>query len=164
MASIKYGCLHPDPETKIYPVASGQFFYHNGVNAVYLDGSGNVTLAITSTATLLGIAIVPKGRGSGTSDNYWKSSGTAGEDKIPVIPGIKGYSFLFPADDTATAGQRGDACDLISVNDGTATTVDIGTSSTDVFIIQDLATNIKNGAAATDIVVRLNLAKLQADT
>ena len=164
MASLKYGCLHPAPETKEYPVAASQYFYHNGVNAVYLDGSGNVTLALTATATLLGIAIVPKGRGAGASDNYWLSSATAAKDKIRVIPVSAQYEFLLPADATVTAAMKGNACDLIAVNDGTATQVDVGTSSTDVFIIQDLGTNVKADASATDVVVKLNPAKVQADT
>jgi len=164
MASLKYGCLNPSPATKEYPVAASQFFYHNGVNAVYLDGSGNVTLALTATGTLFGIAVVPAGRGAGTSDNYWKSSATAGEDKIPVIRVSDGYEFLLPADDTVTAAMKGNACDLVSVNDGTATTVDVGTSSTNVFLIQDLGTNVKADAVATDVVVKLNPATVQADT
>ena len=164
MASVKYGCLHPAPVTVEYPVAASQYFYHNGVNAVYLDGSGHVTLALTATATLIGVAVVPTGRGAGSSDNYWLSSATAGKDKIAVIPIGEGYDFLFPADDTVTAAMRGNACDLIAVNDGTATQVDVGTSSTDVFIIQDLGTNKSVKAAATDVVVKLNPAKVQADT
>jgi hypothetical protein len=164
MASIKYGCLHPHPETIELPVAASQYFYHNGVNAVYLDSNGLVTLALTATATIYGIAVVPKGRGAGSSDNYWLSSATAGKDKIPVIPATAGLSFLLPADDTVTASMRGNACDLIAVNDGTATTVDVGTSSTDVFIIQDLGTNVKADASATDVVVKVNPAKVQADT
>lgn len=164
MASIKYGCLHPHPETIELPVAASQYFYHNGVNAVYLDSNGLVTLALTATSTIYGIAVVPKGRGAGSSDNYWLSSATAGKDKIPVIPATAGLSFLLPADDTVTAAMRGNACDLIAVNDGTATTVDVGTSSTDVFIIQDLGTNVKADASATDVVVKINPAKVQADT
>jgi hypothetical protein len=164
MAHLKYGCLHPAPKTKEYPVAASQYFRHDGVNAVYLDGSGHVTLALTATATLLGIAIVPKGRGAGSSDNYWLSSATAGKDKIPVIAVDGGYEFLAKADDTVTAAMKGNACDLIAVNDGTATTVDVGTSSTDVFLIQDLGTNVKADASATDVVVKINPAKVQADT
>ena len=163
MASLKYGCLHPAPVTKMYPVAASQFFYHNGVNAVFLDGNGRVELAITATATLLGHAIVPTGFGSGSSVDYWKSSATAGKDEIAVIAVDGGYDFLFPADDTVTEGMKGNAVDLISVNDGTATTVDVGTGSTDVFIIQDLGTNKHAYASATDVVVKFNPAKVQAD-
>jgi len=164
MASIKYGCLNPVPKTKMYPVAASQYFRHDGVNVVYLDANGRVALALTTTATLLGFAVVPKGRGAGTNDNYWLSSATAGEDEIPVIKADEGYDFLCPADATVTAAMRGDACDLIAVNDGTATQVNVGTSVKDVFIIQDLGTNIKSNASATDVVVKINPAKIQANT
>ena len=164
MASMKYGPLETGYKTIELPVAASQYFYHNGVNAVYLDGSGHVTLALTATATLFGIALPPAGRGAGTSDNYWLSSSTAGKDKIAVIPVSENAQFLCPADDTVTAAMRGNACDLIAVNNGTATTVDVGTSSTDVFLIEGLGTDYKADAAATDVVVRINPAKVQADT
>lgn len=164
MASLKYGCIHPHPETVEVPVAASQYFYHNGVNAVYLDTSGHATLALTATATLYGIAIVPKGRGAGTSDDYWKSSATAGKDKIAVIPATAGHKFMLPGNITATAAMKGGAWDLIAVNDGTATTVDLDTSSTDVFIVDDLATNVVAGAGIADVIARINPAKIQADT
>jgi len=164
MASLKYGCIESGGvKTVELPVAASQYFYHNGVNAVYLDSSGNVTLALTATATIYGIAIPPAGQGAGTSDLYWKSSATAGADKIAVIPAKERTRFCFPADDTVTASMRGNTCDLISVNDGTATQVDVGTSSTKVFIIEDLATNLKSTASATDVIVIINPAKMQAD-
>lgn len=163
MAHPLYGCISPNVQTVEYPVAASQYFRHDGVNAVYLDGSGNVTLALTATATLLGIALPPKGRGAGTDDSYWLSSATAGADKIPVVlASDTNAKFLVPADDTVTAAMRGNACDLIAVNDGTATTADVGTSSTDVFIIQDLGS--KYGGDATDVVIKINPAKIQADT
>lgn len=161
MASPLYGCISPSPRVREYPVAASQYFRHNGVNAVYLDGSGHVTLALTATATLKGFAIVPQGRGAGTSDNYWLSSSSAGQDKIMVIVDTDA-EILAPADDTVTQAMAGNACDLIAVNDGTATTVDVGTSSTDVFLIQALGS--KYGGAATDVVVKMNPAKVQADT
>jgi hypothetical protein len=164
MASLTSRCLHPDPETTEYPVAASQFFYHNGVNAVFLNSSGHLELALTATATILGIAIVPKGRGAGTSDDYWKSSATAGADKIPVILATSGYKFLLPGNITATAAMRGGAWDLIAVNDGTATTLDLDTSTTDVFIVDDLGVNVVAGAAVTDVVARINPLKVQADT
>lgn len=169
MASVKYGCLNPCPKTKEYPVAASQYFYHNGVNAVYLDGSGNVTLALTATATLLGIAIVPKGRGAGSSDDYFLSSATAGADKIPVIDVLDGYEFLMPAGDTAaadttvTVSYKGNAADLVAVNDGTATFVDVGTTSTDVFLITGIGTDVAGGAT-TDVIIKCNPAKRQSDT
>lgn len=161
MASIKYGCITPNVVGREYPVAASQYFRHDGVNAVYLDGSGHVTLALTATATLKGVAVVPKGRGAGSSDSYWLSNATAAVDKVFVITDL-GAEYLLPADDTVTAAMAGNACDLISVNDGTATTVDVGTSSTDVFLIQ--AQGINYGGAATDVVVKINPAKVQADT
>lgn len=162
MAHPKYGCITPNVQVVEYPVAASQYFRHDGVNAVYLDASGNVTLALTATATLLGIAIVPKGRGAGSDDDYWLSSSSAGVDKIPVILASNSNArYLLPADATVTAAMRGNACDLIAVNDGTATYVDVGTSVTDVFIIQDLGS--KYGGDATDVVVKINPAKIQAD-
>jgi len=162
MASLKYGCLKLNVPTVEVGVAASQYFYHNGVNAVYLDASGHATLALTATGTLYGIAIVPNGMGAGASSLYWKSSATAGADKIHVIPVSEQATFLLPADDTVTEAMKGNACDLIAVNDGTATTVDVGTSSTDVFLIVDLGTAL--GAGTTDVVVKLNPAKVQADT
>jgi len=160
MASLTHGCISSGVTVKEYPVAASQYFYHEGVNAVYLDGSGHVTLALSATATLLGIAIVPKGRGAGTSDAYWLSSATAGEDRIAVVtdPNAK---FLLPASTTVTAAMKGGAYDLISVNNGTATTVNVGASITDVFIVEDLGLNY--GGSATDAIVRINPAKYQAD-
>lgn len=164
MASLKHRCIEPGGvKTVELPVAASQYFRHNGVNAVYLDSNGRVTLALTATATLYGIAVVPAGRGAGSSDDYWLSSSTAGADKIAVIPATENARFCLPSDDTVTAAMRGNSCDLIAVNDGTATQVDVGTSSTKVFIIDDLATNVVAGAAATDVIVRINPAKIQAD-
>jgi hypothetical protein len=166
MASIKYGCITPNPKMVTLPVAASQYFYHNGVNAVYLDGSGYVTLALTATATLYGIAVVPTGMGAGSSANYWLSSATAAADSIQVIPLSLNPSALFlcPADDTATAAMIGNTADLIAVNDGTATTVDVGTTTTDVFLIENYGTNPTINASATDVVVRINPSKVQADT
>lgn len=161
MASIKYGCITPNVAGREYPVAASQYFRHDGVNAVYLDGSGHITTALTATATLKGIAVVPKGRGAGSSDDYWKSNATAAVDSMFVITDPDA-EYLLPADDTATAAMAGNACDLIAVNDGTATTVDVGTSTTDVFLIQ--AAGTKYGGSTTDVVVKINPAKTQADT
>lgn len=164
MASLLYGCLDPSPKTKEYPVAASQYFYHEGFNAVYLDSSGNVTGALTATATLLGVAVVPKGRGAGSSDDYWLSSATAAADRIPVILAKDGYEFLAPGIITCTAAMTGGAWDIVAVNDGTATYVDLDTSSTDVVICTDLGVNRKAGAPATSAVVIINPAKIQADT
>lgn len=165
--NLKYGALFEKNLTSLeLPVAASQFFYHAGINLVYLDSNGRVTLALTATATLYGLAIPPAGRGTGASDLYWKSSATAGADKITVYPFALnlGMVMLLPADDTVTAAMKGNACDIIAVNDGTATTVDVGTSSTDVLLIHGLATDYNVNAAITDVLVSVNPAKLQADT
>ena len=164
MAHTRYGCLHPDPETVEYPVAASQYFRHDGPNFVYLDGSGHVTLALAATATLFGYAVIPKGRGAGTSDNYWLSSATAGADKVAVIPATGNYSFLCLADDTPTAAQAGDACDLDAVNDGTAYYANIGTSTTNVLIIQGRGVDFKADAGTNDVVVKINPTLIQQDT
>ena len=162
MASLKYRCLTGDARSYEYPVAASQYFYHNGESFVYLDSSGHVTKAATATTTLLGWAIVPTGQGAGTSDNYWKSSATAGADKIAVIVDPEAL-FLCPADAATTAGDAGNACDLVTVNDGTQGLVDVGTSSTDVLVIVKAGTYVEGGAS-TDVVVKLNPTKRQSDT
>lgn len=167
MASIVYGCITPNVIAKQYPVAASQYFRHDGVNAVYLDGSGNATLALTATATFLGVAIVPKGKGAGSSDSYWLSSSTAGSDKIQVITDPSAR-FLLPAGATAiadttvtSAAYAGNAVDIIAVNDGTATWVDIDTGSTDVFVVD--AAGSDYGGPTTSVVVHINPLKYQAD-
>lgn len=165
MASLKYRCLKLNPKIVEVPVAASQYFYHNGHNMVYLDGSGHATLVLTATATYYGFAIVPKGRGAGSSDNYWLSSSTAGKDKIRVIPisGNEDATFLLPADTTVTAAMKGNAVDFVSVNDGTSTYVNTSASSTDMMLVEDVGTSVAGGAA-TDGVFKFNPAKVQADT
>ena len=166
MAHPYYGCKDPSPRTVEYPVNASDVFAHAGANFVILGSDGYVTPALTGTTTIFGYAIVPKGTGAGTAVNDWKASATDGADKIPVILGSDNYSFFVPADATATIGQSGDACDLVnaSATDATAAVVDVGTSSTDVFIIQELATKRHQDAVGADIIVKVNPAKLQADT
>ncbi len=162
MASVKYGCITPSVETKEYAVAASQYFYHDGSSFVYLDGSGNVTLGLSATTTLIGYAIVPKGKGAGTSNSYWLSSATTGADKIAVITDPKAR-YLVPSTATVTAGMKGDTADLGGVNDGTQQYIRAGTQTLDVLIIEDVGTSI-TGGAATDGVVKINPTKFQADT
>jgi hypothetical protein len=165
MANMNYGCMYPNPKTTEYPVAASQYFPHVGPNLVDVDGSGNLTLAETATATIFGVAIVPTGRGNptNTSDLYWMSSATAAQDKIPVIKVDSGYNFLFLADDTPTASQAGDTCDLTATNSASEDLVNIGTSSTTVFIIQGRGVDFDNRAGANDVVVKLNPETRQGD-
>jgi hypothetical protein len=167
MAHTKYGLLDRNKYRSVeLPVAASQFFRHDGINLVYIDANGRVALALTATATLYGIAQVPTGTGAGTDSTYWKSSATAGADKIAVYPFALnlGMFMLLPSDDTVTIAMRGNACDIVAVNDGTATTVDVGTSSTDVLLIHGRGVDFKQDAIATDVVVSVNPAKVQADT
>ncbi len=162
MASLKYGCITPNAKGRMYPVAASQYFYHEGGAFVYLDSSGHVTLALTATATLFGYAIAPAGVGAGAAGSaYWLSSATAGADEIFVITD-KDAEFFVPADDTATAAMAGNACDIVGVNDGSAQTVDVGTSSTDVLIFQKRG--LDYGGVAASAIVKINPAKTQADT
>lgn len=165
MASLKYRCLEPGGvRTIMKPVAASQKFYHNGAQFVYLDGNGHVTVAVTATTALYGYAIVPNGRGAGSSDDYWQSSATAGADKIAVIPVSEGARFLCPADDTVTVAMQGNACDIaLTTADGSQQVVDVGTSTTDVLLIDGIGTDVAGGST-TDVIVKMNPAKVQADT
>jgi len=165
MAHTRYGCLNPNPKTKMYPVAASQYFRPDYPWFVFLDGSGHLELAVTATNKLFGcVASVPTGRGSGSSDDYWLSSATAGQDELPVITVDQGEEFLFLSDGTPTASQAGNACDLLVDNDGTAGYVDIGTSSTDVLIIQGRGVDWKADAGTADVVVKMNHDEQQIDT
>lgn len=159
----KYGCITGFHHSKVYPVAADQEFNTTqGGCWVIMNGSGFLEVALTATATLFGFAIAPTGStGAGTTAGIWKSSATAGADRIPVIRNTDAR-FLMPADDTVTQAMIGNACDLIGVNDGTLQKADVGTSSTDVVVIDDLGINA--GGNTTDVVVKLNPAKIQADT
>ena len=151
----RFGCIDLAPETKMLKVKADQFFRHDGVNAVVIE-AGYVRLALSADAKIDGIAIVPKGKGAGSDSNYWKSQATNGLDEIPVIPANKGYKFLLPGSTTVTQAMIGTEVDLTAVNDGAATSVNLGASATDVFRVADLGTNVKSDAIATDVVVKIN--------
>ena len=162
MASLKYRCLTPNPITTEYPVAASQCFYHEGAQFCYLDGSGNVTAGVTATTTVIGWALVPKGRGEAANDLYWKSSATAAADRIAVITDPNA-EFLVPADDTVTAAYKGNAADLVlTTADGSAALlIDIGTTTNDVVRITKIGTEVVGGST-TDAVVRIKA--FQADS
>ena len=162
---MKYGCMHPSPKTTEYPVAASQYFPHIGPSLVNLDGSGNVTLLETLDTSVFGVAVVPTGRGNptNTSDSYWMSSATAAEDRIPIIKTDSNYNFLLLADDTPTASQAGNACDLTAANAAGVDYVDIGTSTNDIFIIQGRGVDYHADAGTNDVVVKLNRTKRQGD-
>ena len=165
MAHPYYGCLNPNAKTVEYPANADEVWMHAGANFCFLGSDGYVTQSLTSTSTIFGYAIVPKGTGAGTAVAAWQASATDGKDKIPVILATEGETFIVPADDTATVGQAGNKCDitLTSATGTVAALVNIGTSTQDVFIIQGLATDQVAAAAGTDVLVKMNLANLQAD-
>ena len=172
MASIKYGCLNPNAKTKEYPVAASQYFAHEGFNPVLLDGSGNLIGALDESATLLGVAIVPKGRGNGTntSDSYWLSSATAAKDKLPVVLAVDGEQFLVPTGTTAQADTTvaaathvGNAYNITGANSASTHWVDLGETDVGNVIIMDLGVNVHADAAVTDAVVIINPLLCQAD-
>jgi len=166
MAHPRYGCLDPKAVTVEYPCGADEVWHHAGANVCFLDATGYITQAITTTGTVFGYAIIPTGMGAGSVVASWKASATEGADKIPVILATAGYEFLLPSDGTPTIAQVGDACDILntSATDTTASLVDIGTSTNDIFIIQGIGTDYHGGAASTDVVVKFNPAELQADT
>ena len=155
MASLKYRCLTPNVEVKEYPVAASQIFYHNGAQFCYLDSSGNVTVGVTATTTVLGFALVPKGRGAGASDSYWKSSATAAADKIAVIVDPNA-EFLVPLDDSMDKTDIGKGCDIVlTTADGSGPQlIDLDTGSNDIVRITALGTTCQEGLA-TDAVVKI---------
>ena len=172
MASIKYGCLNPNAKTKEYPVEASQYFQHEGFNPVLLNDSGNLIGALDASTTLLGVAIVPKGRGNATntSDAYWMSSATAAKDKLPVVLGVDGEQFLAPtgtsaqADTTVAAATHvGNAYNVTGANTATSHWVDLGETDIGNVIIMDLGVNVHTDAAVTDAVVIINPLLCQAD-
>ena len=166
MASPIYGPIDPNPKTTEYPMNADDVFGHAGATFVILDNDGRITPALSGSGTIFGWAIVPKGTGAGTDVDDWKASSTDGKDKLAVVLASDNYTFVAPADDSVTAGQAGNACDLVnnSATDSIDSKVDIGASSTDVFIIQGLALGKVPGAVAGDVLIKVNPAKLQADT
>ena len=161
MASLVYGCISTGMECHEYPVAASQYFYHEGINFVDIS-SGYVSKVETADTAIYGFAIVPAGRGVNTSsDTYWQSGSSAGDDNILVVTD-KDALFLLPADATPTLASDGVLCDLIAANDanGVAEYVDIGTSSTDVLQIVDWEGS-KYGGATNSVVVRINPLKYQ---
>ena len=165
MAHMNYGCMHPNPKTTEYPVVASQYFAHDGPNLVYIDASGFLTKALTATVAILGVAVIPKGRGNptNTSDVYWMSSATDGQDRVPVIKVDGDYNFLMKADATPTAALAGDVCDILAVNDANLDYADIGEDSYDVLIIQGRGVDFDNRAGTNDVVVKLNPILRQGD-
>lgn len=162
---MKYRCITGVHRSKEYPVAASQQFNLSGGAFVVLDANGNIRLALTADATIFGYAVVPTRSATGSvTGSVWTSSATAGQSRIPVIRITADQEFLVPANATVTAAMRGNACDLIGANDGTAQQANVGISVTDVLLIQEVGNDKTLGELVTDVLVRVNPAKIQADT
>lgn len=92
---LVYGHVRGPGKGKEHPVAADQYFLRQGGKFVYFDSAGQVTLVPESQTTIGGWAVPPKDT---SLKNCWKSSATAGEDKLFVITGFEDR-FLMPWDD-----------------------------------------------------------------
>jgi hypothetical protein len=158
---VKYG---PDGAQGLGPLrlpfAASQQFHELGCAFTYADASGHQALALTATATLFGWALLgfspqaPEVSGTHGARKFTTSSTAA--TKYDCKP-LTGSEYIWGIGDASfSESDRGNACDLIGVNDGTQQKIDIGTSSTDVLRII--------GGDGTAILVAVNPSKLQADT
>ena len=85
MAEIKYRHVEGPGKGREYKVAADQYFGRRGGKFVYLaDSTGHVTAANANASQLFGWAVTPKDT---SGKNAWKSSSTAGADKVYVITG-----------------------------------------------------------------------------
>lgn len=164
MGSLIYGVLTGMDDNVVVtrPVAATQYFYHEGINFVDIDGSGHAAKVETADNEIYGFAIVPKGRGVGEDDAHWQSSATAGKDEIQIVVANRNTHFLLLGDATPAITDNELTCDLIAANDSNdvAEYVDIGTVSTEVLQIVDY-NGAKYGGAANSVVVRVNPAAYQ---
>lgn len=96
MAEIRYGWREGPGKGREYPVAASQYMHRLGGHFVALDSSGNATMAATGDTSVMGWAECPK---DADGHNSWKSSSTAGSDKVFVVTGLENV-FEIPADET----------------------------------------------------------------
>ena len=86
MAEIRYGHVEGPGKGREYKVAADQYFGRLGGKFCYLaDGTGHVTAASSTATFLFGWVDTPK---DASLKNAWKSSSTAGADKVFVIYGV----------------------------------------------------------------------------
>jgi hypothetical protein len=154
---IKYGWVSGGRQGREYKVAASQYFNRLGGHFVYADTAGNITLAVSTTTTLLGWAEVPK---DAAGKSAWMSSSTAGADKVFVITDPTAI-YAIPGAAAVNATQIGNACDIVMTNATYALlqSANVGTTSTDVLRIEGFPEY-----SATVALVKINYAKFQADT
>lgn len=85
MAELSYGHRTGTGKGKEYKVAADQYIHRRGGKVVYLSTAGEVTMCGSDATYAMGWAVPPK---DASGYNAWKSSSTAGADKIFVITGI----------------------------------------------------------------------------
>lgn len=161
MASFNYRCLTPNVAVEEHLVKADEKFFHEGAHFVVLNGSGLARVCINNETSIYGWALVPQGRGDGTSDAYWQAN-SSGTSKIMVVVD-EDAKFLVPADDTVAIASVGDAMDFIlpASSDGTIQTMDLGETNQNVVRIVGIGTSLKGGST-TDAIVKINT--FQADT
>ena len=161
MASLKYRNLTPNVTVEVQLVKADEKFFHEGSHFVILNGSGLVRVCIENEASIYGWALVPQGRGDGSSDAYWQAN-SSGTSKIMVVVD-EDARFLVPLDAAITRANIGNAMDMIlpASSDGTVQKIDVGESNQDVVRLVGLGTSLKGGTTS-DGIVKINT--FQADT
>ena len=94
MSELRYGWREGDGKGREYPVAADQYFHRRGGKFVKLV-SGRVTLCASADTQIMGWAVTPK---DDEGKNAWKSSSTAGKDKVFVITNLDNV-FACPVDE-----------------------------------------------------------------
>lgn len=92
MAEIRYGLRNGPGKGREVPVAADQYFSRRGGKFAYI-ASGNLTLCGSVCSIVAGWVETPK-------DSYrevWKSSSSAGKDKVFLISGLEDV-FELPCD------------------------------------------------------------------
>jgi hypothetical protein len=95
MTEIRYGLREGPGRGREIKLAADQYFHRRGGHFVYL-ADGAVTLCASPGALVAGWAESPKDTAGKSS---WKSSATAGDDKLFIITGLDNV-FEIPADES----------------------------------------------------------------
>ena len=112
MAEIRYGHRNGPGKGREYPVAASQYFGRRGGKFAYLS-SGNLTACASACAVIAGWVETPK---DASGYNAWKSSSTAGKDKVFLISGLEDVFELHANEKTASLavtfiGRGTDLCE-----------------------------------------------------